>query len=135
MKKNTPIHSLLWLAALGFSTVLAACENDTLIGRVIDGPGSVVSSVNAKDPRLLEPGVGSTTVVVRKFAGEGVNGPIVASGVSGPDGQFRIPMDDKSAETGELIVTAKTPDQRISRGKIFYPPPGQQLLIVVRSVH
>ncbi|MGH7243850.1 MAG: hypothetical protein ACREJD_10570 [Phycisphaerales bacterium] len=109
-------------------------------GRVIAGPANVVTVLEENDPRFkadgtgASTGVGGTSVVIRRFAGEGQNGPIIGTGVSAPTGEFKIPITDKDAERYEMVVTATTTDKRISRGRIYFPATGKQVLVVVRDV-
>lgn len=108
--------------------------NSTLTGRVIGGPGNVVTVMEENDPRFKTDGIGGTSVVLRRFAGEGQNGPILGTAVSEPTGEFKIPITDKDAERYEMVVTATTADKRISRGRIYFPAAGKQVLVIVRDV-
>lgn len=111
------------------------CEStSTFSGRVIGGPANVVTVLEENDPRFKADGIAGTSVVVRRFAGEGQTGPIVGSGVSEPTGEFKIPITNKDAERYEMVVTATTTDKRISRGRIYFPAAGKQVLVVVRDV-
>lgn len=116
-----------------FGAVLGACESGKINGRVIPGPGSVVMVIDDNDPRVKNEGIAGTNIVVRRSAGEGQNGSIVASGVSEASGEFRLPLSDLDAERHELVLTATTPDKRVSKGRIFFPAPGKQVLVVVRE--
>lgn len=110
------------------------CESaGKLSGRVIEGPGNVVTVMDENDPRFKQDGVGGASVVVRRYAGEGQNGAIIGSGVSEPTGEFKIPITNKDAERYEMVVTATTTDKRISRGRIYFPAPGNQVLVIVRE--
>jgi len=111
------------------------CEStSTFTGRVIGGPANVVTVLEDNDPRFKTDGIGGTSVVVRRFVSEGQNGPIIGSGVSEPTGEFKIPITDKTAERYEMVVTATTTDKRISRGRIYFPAAGKQVLVIVRDV-
>lgn len=123
-----PLLASLTLAGWG-------CEStSSFSGRVIGGPANVVTVLEDNDPRFKTDGIGGTSVVVRRFAGEGQSGPIVGSGVSEPSGEFKIPITNKDAERYEMVVTATTADKRISRGRIYFPAAGKQVLVIVRDV-
>lgn len=111
------------------------CEStSSFSGRVIGGPANVVTVLEENDPRFKTDGIAGTSVVVRRFVSEGQNGPIIGSGVSDPTGEFKIPITDKDAERYEMVVTATTTDKRISRGRIYFPATGKQVLVIVRDV-
>lgn len=120
---------------------LAGCASTQITGRVIEGPGNVVNVVASTDPRVNvatpppagAEGLGSATVVVRRYQGEGSTGAILASGVSNPDGTFRIPLPNSEALRSEMVVIATTADKKVSRGRFFVPGEGRQLLVIVRE--
>ncbi|MBX3389080.1 MAG: hypothetical protein KF691_06445 [Phycisphaeraceae bacterium] len=129
------------ISSVSVPMVLAAaclawgCESaGKMSGRVIEGPGNVVTVLDENDPRFKQDGVGGASIVVRRYAGEGQNGAIIGSGVSEPTGEFLIPITNKDAERYEMVVTATTSDKRISRGRIYFPAPGNQVLVIVREV-
>lgn len=113
---------------------LGGCSSQSsLVGRVIPGPGNVVTVLETADPRFQEEGIGETSIVIRRFVAEGQNGPIIGSGVSEPTGEFKVPITDKDAERYQMVLTATTPDKRISRGRIYFPADGKQVLVIVRE--
>lgn len=135
-KINSRFAARFARVALASATVFGwGCESiGNIHGRVIGGPANVVTVLEDNDPRFKTDGIGGTSVVIRRFAGEGQTGPIVGSGVSEPTGEFKIPITNKDAERYEMVVTATTTDKRISRGRIYFPATGKQVLVVVRDV-
>ncbi|MBS0188663.1 MAG: hypothetical protein JSS51_11380 [Planctomycetes bacterium] len=132
---TAPARRLLPMGLLVTAGTLWGCQGGSnLTGHVITGPGNVVTVIDENDPRFKQEGVGGASVVVRRFVGEGQSGAIIGSGVSEPSGDFRIPITDKDAERYEMVVTATTTDKRISRGRIYFPATGKQVLIMVREV-
>ncbi|MBS0191282.1 MAG: hypothetical protein U0573_15750 [Phycisphaerales bacterium] len=122
------------VAMFSFMTAcLVGCEGGKIAGRVIPGAGNVVLVVDENDPRCKDEGLANVNVVIRRYMGEGQSGSIVASGVTEASGDFRFPLTNKDAERYELQVTATTPDKRISKGRIFIPAPGKQVLVVIRD--
>lgn len=131
----TQILSRVCVPVLVAVTCLAwGCESTgKMSGRVVEGPGNVVTVMDENDPRFKQDGVGGASIVVRRYAGEGQNGAIIGSGVSEPTGEFKIPITNKDAERYEMVVTATTTDKRISRGRIYFPAAGNQVLVIVRE--
>lgn len=127
-------HTRLVLAVACASLPLVGCGmgSPDITGRVINGPGSIVMGVDPADPRLKQDGIAAANIVVRKYAGEGATGAIVASGVSKENGDFKVPLSDIDAQKFELVLTATTPDKRISRGR-FFMNSGKPVLVVVRE--
>jgi hypothetical protein len=126
---------VLSATSVGFvSALLIGCGTGApdITGRVISGPSSIVMAADPKDPRMSQDGIASTNIVVRKYAGEGSTGPIIASGVSTEKGEFRMPLTDIDAQKFEMVLTATTPDKRISRGR-FFMQAGRPILVVVRD--
>ncbi|MBX3378850.1 MAG: hypothetical protein KF805_02045 [Phycisphaeraceae bacterium] len=122
-------------ALVGAAFVLGGCAgNSSLTGRVIPGPGNVVTVLETADPRFKDEGIGETSIVVRRFVAEGQNGPIIGTGVSDQSGEFKIPITDKDAERYQMVLTATTTDKRISRGRIYFPAEGKEVLVIVRDL-
>lgn len=129
-------RTLLTVSLFASSCIgLLGCESGKLSGRVVPGPGNVVSVVEEEDPRFKIDGIGGTNVVIRRYVSDGQPGAIVASGISEPNGAFKLSMKNLDDERNEMVVTATTPDKRISRGRIFFPAAGKQILVVVREDH
>lgn len=116
------------------SAMLVGCGTGApdITGRVIAGSASIVMAADPKDPRMSQDGIAATNIVVRRYAGEGSTGPIVASGVTTEKGEFRVPLSDIDAQKFELVLTATTPDKRISRGR-FFMSAGKPILVIVRD--
>lgn len=124
-----PLAAFLTLPLVG-----CGMGSPDITGRVINGPGSVVMGVDPADPRLKQDGISAANIVVRKYAGEGATGAIVASGVSTEKGEFKVPLSDIDAQKFELVLTATTPDKRISKGR-FFMHGGKPILVVVREAN
>ena len=116
------------------SAMLVGCGTGApdITGRVIAGSASIVMAADPKDPRMSQDGIAATNIVVRRYAGEGSTGPIVASGVTTEKGKFGVPLSDIDAQKFELVLTATTPDKRISRGR-FFMSAGKPILVIVRD--
>lgn len=126
--------TLLVTTAVTLCAAIVGCGTSSpdITGRVISGPSAVVMAADPKDPRMSQDGIAGTNIVVRKYAGEGSTGPIVASGVATEKGEFRVPLSDVDAQKFELVLTATTPDKRVSRGR-FFMHTGKPILVIVRD--
>jgi hypothetical protein len=91
------------LAGLALAAGVGGCAPYALRGKVIEGEGSYVTLVDASDPRLDQPGISGAglTLVLDPTH---LRRRTIAQGVSGDNGEVKLPVDEFGAGTLELDV-------------------------------
>jgi len=124
-----------WIACAGAAVVLGGCSSPSIKGRVVAGEGSYIIVVTSSDPRLSGPGVegvaGASVAVVMDPSR--LNRKVIASGVSGPNGEFELPIDEFGAGFLEIdvAVTARKKDHSPAESYFRLPGSSRRLLIVL----
>lgn len=108
---------------------VGGCANGTtsVSGRVLAGRASVVTVVNADDPRLAEQGMAD--VRVRITRGDGTLSSL-AETTSLPDGSFVLRVPERSMY-GRLEVQATGPTVLSCRGSLYLPTDDRRVLVIV----
>jgi len=124
-----PRSSCVCVCGVLLSILLGGCGVGTnaVTGRVLSGRASVVTIVNADDPRLLQQGVAD--VRVRITRGDGSLSSIVET-TSQPDGSFVVRVPEREMY-GRLEVVASGPTILTCRGSLYLPGEDRRVLVLV----
>lgn len=116
-------------ACVALTTLLGGCAagSHTVTGRVLAGKASVVTVVDAGDPRLRTQGIAD--VRVRITRGDGTPASL-AETTSQADGSFSLRIDEQLL-FGRLEVVASGPTVLTCRGSAYLPTDDRQVLIIV----
>lgn len=114
---------------------LAGCAH-RVEGRVVAGDASFVTVVAADDPRLSAPGISGVRISFTRDPLR-LNRELVASGVSGPEGEISIPIDAVGAGWLEeqWLVQAVRSDRGAAEGLLSLPSGSRRLLIMLAPGH
>lgn len=120
---------------LASALCLAGCAH-RVEGRVVAGDASFVTVVSADDPRLSAPGIGGVRISFTRDPLR-LNRELVASGVSGPEGEISIPIDAVGAGWLEeqWLVQAVRSDRGAAEGLLSLPRGDRRLLIMLAPGH
>ncbi len=129
MTRPCPVSPWLLGACITLSALLGGCAagTTTVVGRVLAGKASVVTVVNADDPRLQAQGV--PNVRVRLTRGDGTPTSLTET-TSLADGSFSLRVDEQYLY-GRLEVVASGPTVLTCRGSVYLPADDRQVLILV----
>ncbi|MBX3323275.1 MAG: hypothetical protein KF757_09825 [Phycisphaeraceae bacterium] len=106
------------------------CSTMKVTGRVIPGTISYVGVVSDTDERLSNAGIGPAKIMIEHSEASGQSRAI-ATGTSGPDGQFSIKMSKDVWPTDRVVVRSISEQYRTARGVVYLPRDGQKLLILM----
>ncbi len=106
------------------------CSTMKVTGRVIPGTISYVGVVSDTDERLSNAGIGPAKIMIEHSEASGQSRAI-ATGTSGPDGQFSIKMPKDAWPTDRAVVRSIAEQYRTARGVVYLPRDGQKLLILM----
>lgn len=115
------------LAAVLVAVGGCASGTTSVSGRVLAGKASVVTVVNADDPRLGAQGVAD--VQVRITRGDGTLSSL-AEATTLPDGSFVLRVPERSMY-GRLEVQATGPTVLTCRGSLYLPADDRRVLVIV----
>ena len=120
------------LIMLGLSTALGACSPYMLRGHVIEGESSYALLVEPSDPRLQAEGVAGVSVRLTMDPGK-LNRDVVADNVSGPEGEFELPVDRAGAGliTMDMSILARKAGYTSSEAFFKLPGSGSRFLLIV----
>lgn len=129
------MRAVACIIGAGAAALLSGCSSPSLKGRVVAGEGSYIIVVPSGDPRLSGPGaegVAGASVAVVMDPGR-LNRKVIASGVSGPNGDIELPIDEFGAGFLEIdvAVTARKKDHDPAEGYFRLPGSSRRLLIVL----
>lgn len=124
------LSALLLLAAL-FAT-LPACSAYNLQGKVIDGPASQITIVDAGDPRLDQPGLAGASIETMLDPNSLARKALPAQ-ASGGDGTFAIPVDEIGAgfleyEAGFIV---QRPGYQTAHAVVPVPGADKRVLVIL----
>lgn len=126
------------LAAVFMLPAMTGCGGYTMRGKVIEGFTPGIYTIDASDSRLNSRGVSEVRIVVYRDPGR-LSQELVASGVSGPDGSFAIPLDAFGAgwmEETWMIQTSRRGYRNVETiMKLPSNTEKRPLLIVVNEGH
>ena len=108
--------------------LLASCASTKIAGRVVDGPAGVPVVVPASDPRIAA----ARPVPAIKVEVIGESGAIVASAVSGENGNFTLSMPSAGAPTRPVELRAQGPGIFTASGTLYLPRDGSWILFNVK---
>lgn len=122
----------LALALLSLATALCGCTPYMLRGHVIEGETSHALLVDSDDPRLLTEGVSGVSLRLTMDPGK-LNRDVVADQISGPDGQFELPVDRAGAGLidMDMSILARKSGYTSSEGFFKLPRAGKAWLLVI----
>lgn len=117
---------------IGLATALGACSPYMLSGRVIEGEASYAMLVHSDDPRLQSAGLPGVSLRLTMDPGK-LNRDVVADSVSGPEGDFALPVDRVGAGllTMNMSILARKSGYASSEGFFELPGSGAAYLLVV----
>ena len=111
------------------AAVLSGCQTGGRVvdGRVLAGRVGVVTTVEADDARLSEPGIGGVTI---RVSSPGASGSTLAEAVTLDDGSFSMHVgEDALFSRVELVATS--PRVLTCRGTLYLPRDGKLVLVLV----
>jgi hypothetical protein len=110
----------------------AGCESTAVMGKVVDGPSSMVILADEGDERFEGPGIQGAEAELRAVR-DGLGDRLITKSVAGLDGSFRIGVVDRlTSETLYLIVSR--PGYITAKGPASISADGKQMLIVLKKV-
>ncbi|MCC7390005.1 MAG: hypothetical protein IT431_14685 [Phycisphaerales bacterium] len=122
LRAATPICAIAAMTLGGCAT-----SGHAVNGRVLTGRASVVTVVPEDDARLDAPGVADVTIRITR--GDGTTTSL-AETVTGPDGSFRLRVDDRYLYS-RLELVAQGPTVLTCRGSLYPPTDDRRVLVLV----
>ncbi|MEQ8770653.1 MAG: hypothetical protein RIB60_09100 [Phycisphaerales bacterium] len=122
------------LATACLLTFLAGCGGITVRGTVVGSPIGRAVVVDARDERLMQPGIpGVELKIVRP--GTETSGGIapLATAVTDEAGRFSMRLSDRDKVRGALVIMAEGESALRSATRIYPPRKGQEVLVNVRE--
>jgi hypothetical protein len=129
-------RSSLVLVLVSLAAMLTGCgpANNSLRGKVIEGPVSFMMPVDANDPRLAGPGIADVAVEARAGTGRG-SGTKYCSAKTNDLGEFRLAFGDQQAVLMRTIeFVGEKPGYQMAKVEMNLFSSSRRLLIVLQPV-
>jgi len=120
-------------ACIASSALLAACgTGNAFVGKVVEGPSSIVMTADDKDERFTGPGIAAAEAEIRATR-EGMGERVVGKVETDAEGNFKLNFTDRL--TGETLSVVVSKSGHITaKGPISIQTPGKKTLVVLKKL-
>ncbi len=131
--RSTWTRGIMLTACIATTSLLAACATgNAFVGKVVEGPSSIVLTADDKDERFSGPGIAAAEAEIRATR-EGMGERVVGKVETDAEGNFKLNFTDRL--TGETLSVIVSKSGHITaKGPISIQTQGKKTLVVLKKL-
>ena len=126
-------RGIMLSACIATTSFLTACATgNAFVGKVVEGPSSIVMTADDKDERFTGPGIAAAEAEIRATR-EGMGERVVGKVETDAEGNFKLNFTDKlTGETLSIIVSKA--GHITAKGPVSIQTQGKKTLVVLKKL-